>query len=252
MNVTERKSSPSAPRVPGERLTVFVVDNDAAIRRSLESLIRGRGWQPAVFASAREFLGLPRTREPSCLILDAILPDLSGLDLQRRVSDRTDMPVIFLTAQTDIQATVRAMKAGALEYLTKPFQHEVLLSAISFALERSQALQTAEAAMRRVGERYASLSRREREVMELVVSGRLNKQIGATLGVAEITVKLHRGNVMRKMLADSVPELVKMATTLGLVTVPCVPGALLRSVVSYPADLNRSGRLSAVLASAGA
>jgi len=252
MNGTGRTSSPSATCVPRGKPVVFVVDNDAAIRGTLEFLVRSRGWQSAVFATAGEFLASPRAGGPCCLVSEVILPDLDGLDLQQRVSDRTAMPVIFVTAQTDIQKTVLAVKAGALEYLIKPLQHDVLLGAMSFALERSQALLTAETAMRRVGERYASLTHREREVMELVVSGRLNKQIGATLGVSELTVKVHRGNMMRKMLADSVPELVAMAATLGLESLPSVSGSLLRSVVSHPAERNRLTRVPAVLASLGA
>ena len=197
---------------------VFVVDNDIAVRRSLESLIRGSGWEPRTFASAKEFLAQPRVPGPSCMVLDVALPGLGGLELQRLVADWTHMPVIFLTGHGDVETTVRAMKAGAMEFLTKPFRSDVLTAAIADALERSRAALAREAAMRSLRESYLSLSPREREVMTLVVSGLLNKQVGGELGISEITVKAHRGQVMRKMRADSLAGLVRMADRLGLGT----------------------------------
>jgi FixJ family two-component response regulator len=197
--------------------TVFVVDDDVSVRESLELLIQTAGWQPETFASAREFLAHPRVLAPSCLVLDVSLPDLNGLEVQQRVApDRLDMPIIFITGHGDVPMTVRAMKAGAVEFLTKPFGDEALLSAIGQAIERSRATLGREAGDQVLRDCYATLSRREREVMALVVSGRLNKQVGGLLGISEITVKAHRGKVMRKMKAGSLADLVKMAATLGL------------------------------------
>jgi len=197
--------------------TVFVVDDDISVRESLELLIRCAGWQAETFASAQEFLSRPRALAPSCLVLDVGLPDLNGLDLQKRVAaDRTDMPIIFITGHGDVPMTVQAMKAGAVEFLTKPFGDEVLLGAIRNAIERSRAAVSREAEMRVLQNSYASLTPREREVMALVVSGRLNKQVGDELGISEITVKAHRGHAMRKMKADSLADLVKMAARLRL------------------------------------
>jgi FixJ family two-component response regulator len=193
---------------------VFVVDDDVSVRESLELLIRFAGWQPETFASAQEFLDRPRLTVPSCLVLDISLPDLNGLDLQKRIVDRSDMPIIFITGHGDIPMTVRAMKAGAVEFLTKPFDDEVLLRAIRSAIERSESALGDEANMRVLRERYASLSPREREVMSLVVSGLLNKQVGGELGISEITVKGHRGKVMHKMKAASFADLVTMAARL--------------------------------------
>ncbi|HXM12608.1 MAG TPA: response regulator [Terriglobales bacterium] len=194
---------------------VFVVDDDVSVRESLESLIRCEGWQPETFASAQEFLDYPRVHIPNCLVLDVSLPGLTGLDLQRLVaSERTDTPIIFITAYGDVPMTVQAMKAGAVEFLTKPFNDEVLLTAIRAALERSRVALSLEAEMRVLRDRYALLSQRERQVMALVVSGLLNKQVGGELGISEITVKAHRGKVMQKMKADSLADLVKMAARL--------------------------------------
>ena len=191
---------------------VFVVDDDVSVRESLESLIRCEGWQPETFASAQAFLDYPRVLIPNCLVLDVSLPGLNGLDLQRLVAgERTAMPIIFITGYGDVPMTVQAMKAGAVEFLTKPFNDGVLLTAIQAALERSRVALSVEAEMRVLRDRYASLSPRERQVMALVVSGLLNKQIGGELGISEITVKAHRGKVMQKMKADSLADLVKMA-----------------------------------------
>ena len=196
---------------------VFVVDDDVSVRESLESLIRCAGWEPETFASAQEFLSRPRVLAPSCLVLDVTLPDLNGLDLQKRVAvDRIDMPIIFITGHVDVPMTVQAMKAGAVEFLTKPFGDDVLLSAIRHAIERSRIALAHEAEIRALRNRHASLSRREREVMALVVSGLLNKQVGGELGISEITVKAHRGKVMRKMKAGSLADLVNMAARLRL------------------------------------
>jgi|ERR1700683_1480633 FixJ family two-component response regulator len=194
---------------------VFVVDDDVSVRESLELLIRSEGWEPKTFASAREFLDYPRVLIPNCLVLDVSLPGLNGLDLQGLVArERTDMPIIFITGHGDVPMTVQAMKAGAVEFLTKPFNDGVLLTAIRTALERSQVALSLEAEMRVLRDRYASLSQRERQVMALVVSGLLNKQVAGELSISEITVKAHRGKVMQKMKADSLAGLVKLATRL--------------------------------------
>ena len=197
---------------------VFVVDDDISVRESLELLIRCAGWQPETFASAQEFLARPRLLVPSCLVLDVTLPGLNGLDLQKRIAvDRIDMPIIFITGYGDVPTTVKAMKAGAVEFLTKPFGDDVLLSAIRHAIDRSRAALGHEAEMQVLRDRYASLTPREREVMALVASGLLNKQVGGELGISEITVKAHRGQVTRKMKADSIADLVNMAARLRLV-----------------------------------
>jgi FixJ family two-component response regulator len=196
---------------------VFVVDDDVSVRESLQALISCAGWRPETFASGREFLASPRVRTPSCLILDVALPDVSGLDLQKRVAlERKDMPVIFVTGYGDVATTVKAMKAGAAEFLMKPFGEEVLLSAVRDALERSQTTIEREEELQALRDRYETLSRREKEVMRLVVAGRLNKQVAGELGISEITVKAHRGKVMRKMEADSLAALVGMAARLGV------------------------------------
>ena len=200
-----------------ERPTVFVVDDDISVRESVESLIQSAGWEPEVYASAQEFLSRPRALGPSCLILDVNLPDLNGLELQTRVvADRTDLPIIFITGYGDVPMTVRAMKGGAVEFLTKPFEDSALLAAVEQAIERSRAALDLEQGLRVLRARHAKLSRREREVMSLVVSGLLNKEIGSELGISEITVKAHRGKVMRKMEAQSLAELVTMAAELHL------------------------------------
>ena len=202
-----------APKSP----IVFVVDDDISVRESLELLIKFAGWQPETFASAEDFLAHPRTLTPSCLVLDVSLPDLNGLELQKLIAgDRIDMPIIFITGHGDVPMTVQAMKAGAIEFLMKPFDDEVLLSAIRNAINRSAAVLDDQAELKTLRESYESLTPREQEIMRLVVAGMLNKQIGLKLGISEITVKAHRGKVMQKMKADSLAGLVRIAVRLGL------------------------------------
>ena len=195
--------------------TVFIVDDDISVRESLEGLIQTEGWEARVFASAREFLDAPPALGPSCLILDVSLPDLNGLDLQKLIAtDRADMPIIFITGYGDVPMSVRAMKAGAVEFLTKPLGEDALLEAVAGAIERSARLVDQVAEFRIVKACYESLSKREREVMALIVSGLLNKQVGGELGISEITVKAHRGRVMEKMKARSFAQLVMMNSLL--------------------------------------
>ncbi|MER8844299.1 response regulator transcription factor [Mesorhizobium australicum] len=200
-----------------ETPVVFIVDDDVSVRESLELLICSVGWRPETFASAKAFLERSRPLVANCLILDVNLPDLSGLDLQKLISvDRTDMPIIFITGYGDVPMTVKAMKAGAVEFLTKPFNDEELLGAIKLALERSKTALALDSELHALRDRYVSLSRREQEVMTLVVRGLLNKQVGFELGISEITVKAHRGQAMRKMQARSLAELVNMAARLRI------------------------------------
>ena len=209
------QSRPSLKSDPDS--TVFVVDDDISVRESLQALIQTLGWRVQTFSTATEFLESPPPPGPSCLVLDVGLPDLNGLDLQARIApDRLEMPIIFITGFGDVPMTVRAMKAGAAEFLTKPFGDEELLGAIGAALDRSREAVDEQASRRRRRERYNALSRREREVMALVVTGLLNKQVGGELGISEITVKAHRGRMMEKMSARSLPELVQMNARLGL------------------------------------
>jgi len=195
---------------------VFVVDDDVSVRESLEPLIKNAGWQPETFVSAQDFLSRPHPLVPCCLVLDVTLPGLSGLELQKQLAERTDMPIIFITGHGDVPMSVQAMKAGAVEFLTKPFKDDVLLDGIRGAIERSRTALRQNSQSRVLRDCYASLTQREHQVMELVVSGLLNKQVGGELGISEITVKAHRGQVMRKMKADSLPDLVTKAARLGL------------------------------------
>lgn len=195
---------------------VFVVDDDESVRESLELLIESAGWRAQTFPSAREFLAWPAVLAPSCLVLDLLLPDLNGCELQRLLADRTDMPVIFISGHGDVRTTVRAMKGGAMDFFIKPVNSEALLGAIRNAIERSCASLGQAADERALQENYASLSPREREVLVLVAAGLLNKQVACALGISEITVKAHRGKLMRKMNADSFAALVRMADKLRL------------------------------------
>jgi FixJ family two-component response regulator len=199
--------------------TVFVVDDDISVRESLELLIRDQGWEPILFESAREFMARKSMPVPSCVVLDVNLPDLSGLDLQQQISGANSIsPIIFITGYADIPMSVRAMKAGAIEFLTKPFDQNTIVDAIRSALHRSQSLLAKEAERAVLRERFASLSKREREVMVLVVRGLMNKQVAGELGISEITIKAHRGRVMRKMRARTFVGLVNMAIELGMAT----------------------------------
>jgi FixJ family two-component response regulator len=207
----EMTAFPAATAAP----TVFIVDDDVSVRESLELLVRNENWNPEMFASAQEFLDRPRKVAPSCLVLDLSLPGLNGLDLQKRlIAERVDTPIIFISGYGDIPKSVQAMKAGALEFLTKPLDNDALISAIRNALERSRVALARDAELDELRARYDSLTSREQQVMALVVAGLLNKQVGGELGISEITVKAHRGRVMQKMKADSLATLVKLAAKL--------------------------------------
>lgn len=207
------------------RSTVFVVDDDDSVRDALRMLIESAGWHAEMVGTAREFLALPRVAAPSCLLLDAVLPDIDGCALQALLAARSDLPVIFISGQCDLSITIRAMKGGAMDFFIKPFVNELLLGAVRDALGRSRAARHAEERTRALRDNYASLSPRQRDVMALVVGGRLNKQVGGELGISEITVKTHRGNVMRKMQADSLPDLVRMADRLAVALAPASRGS---------------------------
>ena len=202
--------------MPDVTSLVFVVDDDVSVRESLELLMRAEGWQVETFASAADFLLRPRALVPCCLVLDVTLPGLSGLELQQQLTSRTEMPIIFITGYGDVPTSVQAMKAGACDFLMKPLTADVLLPIIRHALERSRAALLDESELQALRSCYASLTRRERDVMALVVSGLLNKQVAGELAISEITVKAHRGQVMRKMKADSLADLVRMASRLGV------------------------------------
>jgi FixJ family two-component response regulator len=210
-----QRSDLTTGAAPDATPRIFVVDDDVSVQESLELLMLSAGWCVETFASAEAFLQRARVLAPSCLVLDVRLPDLNGLDLQTRLADRSDMPIIFITGCADVPMTVRAMKAGAIEFLTKPFGDELLVGAIRDAIERSRGALAHQAELRLLRDRQRLLSRRERQVMALVVSGLLNKQVGGELGISEITVKAHRGQVMRKMRADSLADLVTIAARLS-------------------------------------
>ena len=210
---------PRSLAMPPTTPTVVVVDDDISVRESLELLIQNEGWRPALFESAHEFLTRLPTVDPSCLILDVNLPDLNGLDIQQRISDeKSSTPIIFITGYGDIPTSVRAMKAGAAEFLTKPLDNEIMIAAIRDAVLRSEANLRREGAQRQLQERFVLLTKREREVMNLVVKGLMNKQVGFELDISEITVKAHRGKVMEKMHAATFVDLVNMAARLGIST----------------------------------
>jgi FixJ family two-component response regulator len=202
--------------MPDARSIVFVVDDDISVRESLELLLKNAGWKPELFESAQEFLMRPRADVPSCLVLDVTLPGIDGLELQRRLADRRETPIVFISGYGDVPISVQAMKAGAVEFLTKPIKDDALLEAVQGAIEKSRAALELDSEMRSLRNCHDSLTQRERQVMALVVVGLLNKQVAAELGISEITVKAHRGQVMRKMKARSLPDLVAMAERLGV------------------------------------
>ena len=216
----DRRSVDRDFTMPDATPIVFVVDDDISVRESLELLIRSAGWRPETFVSGQDFLAHPPAAVPCCLLLDVTLPGFNGLEVQRQLAQRTELPIIFITGHGDVPMTVQAMKAGAIEFLTKPLKDDVLLDAIRSAIERSRFALRVDAEMQAIRSCYQSLTPREREVMALVVAGLLNKQVGGELGISEITVKAHRGQVMRKMEADSLPDLVTMAARLGLASTP--------------------------------
>jgi FixJ family two-component response regulator len=220
MSIDPTSRLSGSPPTPRHTPVVFVVDDDISVRESLELLIRNEGWEPLLFESARDFLARSSVPAPSCLILDVHLPDLNGLDLQQRITGETSTPIIFITGYGDVPTSVKAMKAGAAEFLTKPFDDTVMIAAISSALLRSSAAFEKESVRRHLQNRFASLSNREREVMTLVVKGLMNKQVGGELDISEITVKAHRGRVMDKMRATTIVDLVHMATELGIGAAP--------------------------------
>jgi len=196
--------------------TVFIIDDDASVRQSIQDLVESVGIDAKAFASAQEFLSYERREGPSCLVLDVRLPGMSGLDLQSKLShDKFQLPIIFITGHADIPMTVKAMKSGAVEFLTKPFREQDLLDAIQRSLTHERLRQAENHVLVELKDKYATLTPRERDVMSLVVSGMLNKQIAAELGASETTVKIHRGNVMRKMQANSLPDLVRIADKLS-------------------------------------
>jgi FixJ family two-component response regulator len=219
MNAVTKSAAQLKSSMSDSTPTVYIVDDDISVRESLEALIASAGWRPEVFVCAEDFLTHARKPGPGCLVLDVSLPDLNGLELQKRMSaNQVELPIIFITGFGDIPMTVRAMKAGAVEFLTKPFDTDALLAAIEAAVARSRAELAQDADLQLLRKRFESLSRREREVMELVVRGRLNKQVGAALDISEITVKAHRGRMMKKMRARSLADLVNMAARLQLPT----------------------------------
>lgn len=219
MNAVTQSAAQVRSSMPDSTPIVYIVDDDISIRESLEALIASAGWRPEVFVCAQDFLNHSRKRAPGCLILDVSLPDLNGLELQQRIAaNQAELPIIFITGCGDIPMTVQAMKAGAVEFLTKPFDTDALLAAVDAAVTRSRTELAEDADLQLLRKRFESLSRREREVMELVVRGRLNKQVGATLDISEITVKAHRGRMMKKMRARSLADLVNMAARLQLQT----------------------------------
>jgi FixJ family two-component response regulator len=217
MNATDTFSTAASPSVGDARSTVFVIDDDISVRESLELLIRHEGFNVESFVCAKSFLTHPHVAAPACLILDIALPGVTGLELQKSlVSDRPEMPIIFITGREDVPTTVQAMKAGAVEFLLKPFSDDVLVGAVRLAIERSKALVAQRALRTTSKERYARLTRRERQVFSLITSGLLNREVGEQLGISEITVKAHRGQVMRKMEADSLADLIRMAANLDI------------------------------------
>ncbi len=205
------------PQSREDDAVIAIVDDDPSVREGLSSLIRSVGLQVESFESAQEFLARPGAEAPSCLVLDLQLPGLSGLDLQKRMAEvGLEIPIVFLTGHGNIPTSVQAMKAGAVEFLTKPFDEQDLLQAIQEAIERDRRTRQQHAKMRELQNRYESLTAREREVMQQVVSGLLNKQVAAELNITEYTVKIHRGRIMRKMHAESLADLVRMAESLEI------------------------------------